>query len=355
MDRFRSYKEQENQLKWQWEDDVAKIEWKKAGKDESTRTSKEKPKKIKVKESQDSRYIDGYFNFISSQDMTLFMGKLPEVLSNNRLFAVIVAQALMAKLLNWVKDAVLENTKQSPAGQIENNPQAITTVVNEDGEVHRFVASGIKALYSNSYSHWQKKCNIIKNIQKQLDDSNTNISKNTREFITRKMRAAKNMKTHYESVIELTKRAKITQTDLRKNYITYDKSYEDKYLNALDKGKLWYVHPAFLEWAKLIMKKTRALVNEHAIKKVRSNLLKKAYKKITNDDECMTAFLEIRIMQQYNEKVKKQVRTIITNFAFHARCAVEYKKYRAKYTDRAVDSRNKTTLREYLKAGGKKN
>ena len=153
------------------------------------------------------------------------------------------------------------------------------------------------------------------------------------------------------SALHLLSKMQILRKDVAP---AHDKSYDSPYLKSLDHGGLKYVHPNFLYWAKHIMKQIRASITLHQINKHGSQAQSMAYKHVTETDKEGPRLFKLAVKSlnagNFSEDVIGFAQRSVVNFAFHARSEVEWKKYRALTTDRAIAKEKKLGLRVLLKA-----
>jgi hypothetical protein len=133
----------------------------------------------------------------------------------------------------------------------------------------------------------------------------------------------------------------------------HDRSYDSPMLEALNRGGLLFVSPRFLAWAKSTMKKIRASLTKEVICSLGDKSQKKGYKHLLADS-ALKKYFETQASKSGDNISKDAVDWVfkrIVDFAFHGRSAVEWRKYRAEYTDRTAGKAKKMGTREFLKAG----
>jgi hypothetical protein len=188
--------------------------------------------------------------------------------------------------------------------------------------VHRFIASGIITIR-------KRMCNETKSLKESKRKTNPRIRGN-------------------DLGVQLLRRMAILYKDLPAQR---DKSYDSDFMRALNCGGLYFVHPTFLYWGKLLMKKIRASISLRLIGKFGGETQKMAFEHVLADKEIIEQFkmAVARTGQAWPDVVLESVRECVATYAFHARSEVEWAKYRAGHTDRTVSKEKKMGLRENLK------
>jgi hypothetical protein len=324
-------KELDQLIAWKLENDEAKRKWDESGKDEKERKKKKKPKKPTVRRAGTSPFQKSCFEFIQGQKILDFVIKLPTSMRGDRLFAVILLKELWKLLSTWVKQSI----ESLPVDIAPNVPmlkskfevrtdQSTDTIrsIDEDSEVHRFIASGILT------------------IRKRM-------CKETKSMMASKRKNNPRIRGNKLGVKLLLKMATLFK-DLPARR---DKSYDSDFMRALDNGGLSYVHPKFLHWGKLLMKKIRASISQRLIAKYGGKTQKMSFEFVLADKEIIEQFKIAveRTEGEWPEIVLESVRECVATYAFHARSEVEWAKYRAGHTDRTVSKEKKMGLRENLK------
>lgn len=101
------------------------------------------------------------------------------------------------------------------------------------------------------------------------------------------------------------------------------------------------------------MKKIRASLTKEVISSLGNKSQKMAYAHLLADSALKEDF-ERQATKSGDDISKDAIHWVfkrIVNFAFHARSAVEWRKYRAEKTDRTAGKAKKMGIRAFLKAG----
>jgi hypothetical protein len=120
---------------------------------------------------------------------------------------------------------------------------------------------------------------------------------------------------------------------------------------AVNKGGLLFVSPKYLSWAKSLMTSVRASISVHVISSLGKKAQKDAYKFLLKDDKLLKEFTDKVKGIDVDEDAVIWVYENIVDYTFHARSAVEWRKYRAEKTDRTAGKDKKMGTRENLKGG----
>jgi hypothetical protein len=274
------------------------------------------------------------------------MELLPLFLSRDRLFSLVLLEAVWELLSSCVKEVVtkLPETISPKVPELlrASLDQFSSTVacIDADSELHRFIASGITTIKSKIY----------KELKSKTDSKNKEIAKKGGGTTTKVKRLTKRIQSN-AAILHLLSKMRI----LRKNLPSRrDKCYDSDTMKALDCGGLSYVSPCFLEWAKELMKKIRGSITQRCIKRSGMFIQKKAYDLVTNDKSLVILFQNAlgRLDHPPPEEAAEFVRRTVVNYAFHARSEVEWVKYRALNTDRCAGVNKKLHLRDQLKCKG---
>jgi hypothetical protein len=121
----------------------------------------------------------------------------------------------------------------------------------------------------------------------------------------------------------------------------HDKSYDSTVLDALNKGGFLYVSLWYLAWAKMLMTKVRASITVCAIRSLGNKAQDEAYKHILKDGK-LKELLKRKVKESnIDESAVEWVFKRVVDYAFHARSAVEWRKYKAAKTDRTTGKSKK--------------
>jgi len=132
----------------------------------------------------------------------------------------------------------------------------------------------------------------------------------------------------------------------------HDKSYDSPVLEALNKGGHLYISPPFLSWAKLLMTRVRASTTVGVIRSFGSDAQKKGYNHLLRNDDLKNGFKRATNKSEIDEDSMEWVFKRVVEYAFHARSAIEWRKYKAEKTDRTAGKEKKMSRRDALKGGG---
>jgi hypothetical protein len=207
---------------WHFDDNRAAKKWRAAGYEEKDRKPLKRPSKTAVRKSHSTAFQTACFAFIQSDEIALFQSKLPGALNSDRLFAILLLEALWKVLALCVKFSVAELPEallpQVPMLQLESSSgtrrQACSTV-DEDSEIHRFVGSGIKTLRETIN-------NSKKRIEKRIKANLGSDKAKTNRLKRLKLEEAK---------FKLLTSMRRLKKDLP---VQRHKSYDSKYLQTLD-------------------------------------------------------------------------------------------------------------------------
>jgi hypothetical protein len=307
---------------------------------------KKKQKKNKKTRKQTVRppeavFESGCFDFIQGSNMHYFIKSLPTCFHRDRLFSLLILQCLFRLLRLWaveaLKAAPLESRPQIPGLQPEAEQHNFRIVVSVDqgSEVHRFVASAVTV-----------NCKVVAQRIKQLQHMRTERRKAFKPPKDNHNRELAKM----EAVKRILDDLGVLRRDIPK---FHDSSYDSPMLEALNRGGLLFVSPRFLAWANSTMKKIRASLTKEVISSLGNKSQKMAYAHLLADSALKEDF-ERQASKSGDEISKDAIHWVfkrIVNFAFHARSAVEWQKYRAEKTDRTAGKAKKMGIREFLKAG----
>ena len=134
-----------------------------------------------------------------------------------------------------------------------------------------------------------------------------------------------------------------------------DAGYLQKYYAPIDqirnRGGLFLLAPQYVPFGRMVMKRTRELVNEKTIEEVGKEAIKEAYKTIISDEDLWGLFNKAENDIDLPEGEKKIIFTKIVKKAFHARAGEATRRYNEQQIDKAD-----MALRAKLKAtsGAKK-
>jgi hypothetical protein len=125
----------------------------------------------------------------------------------------------------------------------------------------------------------------------------------------------------------------------------HDKSYDSTVLDALNKGGFLYFSLRYLAWAKM-------LITVGVIRSLGNKAQDKAYKHLLKDGKLKELLKRKAKESNIDESAVEWVFKRVVDFAFHARSAVEWRKYKAAKTDRTTGKSKKMGIHEQLKGGG---
>jgi hypothetical protein len=305
---------------------------------------REKTNKLKAKRIQKpaAGYETGCFNFIQGSKMKTFMADLPVGLQEDRLFAGCILECLWNAASSWIVDAVQSLPREAmPCVDTVRERTTISTAlgIDQDSEVHRFVASGVVA----NNKIFSKELKRFKTKIKESASAKSVVKPTIRTNRAKQIQLIKHIQ-------KLLAKVGVLRGDLAP---IRDKSYDTPALIARDHGGLLLVAPVFLEWAKALMKTIRASVGVESIGRIGSPVQKQAYTRIVKDQELWIAFLEAcQRSGDYPQEAVQKVYRHLVDYSFHARSEVEWLKYRELNTDRTAGKDKKMGRREMLKASG---
>jgi len=290
------------------------------------------------------------FLFVQGRDMDAFQqGLASSHCGTDRTFAVVLFQCLVKLIGDWVQEAIVSAQHKLGSMQQSGQPKLLTSAkalriiisIDEDSEVHRFVGSAIC-----SYSKYAR------GRQAKLE-----------RLMNERAKAYKAPKQSHEKKIRTVKSSLLLLRHigiLREALPTLaDKSYNSPVLDSRNRGGLQYVSPKFLVWAKELMKTIHASISKDMIEKHGRYSEQKAYEYVREKKHLKEWYkdkvveLEKEIHTEFMQASVNWVFQKIVDFAFHARSAVEWNKYRAQHTDRTCGKEKKMGQREILKGGGK--
>jgi hypothetical protein len=190
----------------------------------------------------------------------------------DRRFATPLFLCLSEIFGKWVHDAATAAMLQSKKVLSKATSLRFIVSVDEDSEVHRFVASGVCAY---------RKC-----AQKKLSELEKTLEKREKQFCPPKRRQDKRMR-QLKSSLRLLEEVAVWWVSIPE---LHDKSYDTSVILSRDHGELFYVAPQFLDWAKQLMKKIRASIMKGAIAKHGTRSQKQAYKFVIEDHDIESLF-----------------------------------------------------------------
>lgn len=209
----------------------------------------------------------------------------------------------------------------------------VIVLVDGDSEVHRFVASAV-TVYKKTARKRSKYLTKAANERKKSG------------FVP-KQSHVRDIKT-MEEASRLLAAMGILKKDVP---AMHDESYDSSVLKARNKGGHLYVSPQFLGWAKELMRKVRASITVGVIRSLGNTAQQKAYEHLLKDGKLKKDFAERAKKSNIDELAIEWVFERVVNYAFHARSAVEWRKYKAVQTDRTTGKEKKMGTREKLKGG----
>ena len=313
--------------------------------EKETGTKKTTKRKLSVKQPE-SFFETDRLSFIQGEGLQRFMASLPfGIMRLDRTFGVILFSCLCQLFESWIKESLgAAQVLLAADGEVAPTEKstAATTVriivtVDEDSEVHRFVGSGACA-YSK---HASKRLKRLEQIKQQRE----------KEYKPLKSSHERELKTVKSSLLLLR------HFGVLRKFIPpiHDKSYDSPVMVARDKGGLLYVAPKFLILGMALMKRIRASISKKVISSLGRESQKLAYKHVLSDESLESLFkskvkeLETELSKEFDDRAVKWVWQKVVDFAFHARSAVEWNKYRAEKTDRTAGKEKKMGVRELLK------
>jgi hypothetical protein len=303
-----------------------------------TRQKEKKKRKTSKPKPPTEVFETACFRFIQGAAMDEFMTTLPSDFGEDRLFCILIAQALFRLVRHWMADAINTVPKDImpqilPSREANNKGQVVVSV-DTDSEVHRFVASAVRVYRMPA----AKRLKILKRAAKE------------RKTALRAPRAShtRNIRT-MEGATNLLNMMGILRKDIPERH---DKSYDSRVLEAMNRGGHLYVSPPFLKWAKLLMTKVRASVTVGVIRSLGNNTQVKGYEHLLRKENGLEQELKKVVAgKNIDEAAIFWVFERIVDYAFHARTAVEWRKYQAEMTDRTSGKEKKMSVREKLKGG----
>uniref|UniRef100_A0A7S1V3C2 Uncharacterized protein n=1 Tax=Grammatophora oceanica TaxID=210454 RepID=A0A7S1V3C2_9STRA len=196
--------------------------------------------------------------------------------------------------------------------------------VDEDSEVHRFVASGV-------VSHRTQLRRVRTRLLRQKHISKTDVK--GLEELLRKTEGK------IQILCGIVARLQTVRATI------HDRRYDNGTLLARDKGKLMVLSPCFLQWGYALMKKVRASVSVESIRTMGRKAQKRAHEFLYLDKELRGGFSQCcKKKGSPEDKLVTEVFERLLNFAFHARSEVEWQKYRAIRTDRSLGNRRRRAV-----------
>ena len=275
-------------------------------------------------------------DFITSKKFQDLRKLLPASLSQSHLAAAIVEQHLARLFSNWLDEAIID-TFTSPS---DSSTAAITTNGNakgsidqdeENSEVTNFVGWAMKEVLDQCREKWQDSESFFYEEDNEDEDENTCENSDRKAVL------------HVKSMRLLHREAIKDAGHLQKYYAPIDQ--------IRNRGGLFLLAPQYVPFGRMVMKRTRELVNEKTIEEVGKEAIKEAYKTIISDEDLWGLFNKAENDIDLPEGEKKIIFTKIVKKAFHARAGEATRRYNEQQIDKAD-----MALRAKLKAtsGAKK-
>jgi hypothetical protein len=295
---------------------------------------------IRSKSGHEQSFWWHHYQYITSRKFAEHRKLFPTPLSQSHLGGALVTFHLARLFSRWLDEAIIESTV-APADAAASADATTTTsataagasaIISDDevnSEVTNFVGWAMKEALDHCRDRWQRSEEFLHGEEDEDEDKAVSGENNDRKCV----RYVKSMRLLHRHAIQ-------------------DAEYLQQYYAPIDqirnRGGLFLVAPSYVPFAKMLMERTRSLVNSDSFKMNGDNTIKTAYDAIISDKDLWKLFDEAKNdVDDLPGVITKEIFTKIVKKAFHARAGEATRRYK----EEEVDKKD-MALRPKLKAIG---